>query len=78
MKVRVLELSKNDPKLLQKIFNDFDLNHSGSLTIDEVTSMITKLAISVERKYIYPFFKALDADNSGGVEYNEFVAYINK
>jgi len=38
--------------------------------------MIAKLKISVERKYVYPFFKILDADNSGGVEYSEFEKYI--
>jgi hypothetical protein len=32
-----------DPVFLRKIFDDFDLNSSGSLTIDEVTSMIAKL-----------------------------------
>ena len=46
------------------------------MTIDEVTNMIAKLKISVERKYVYPFFKILDADNSGGVEYHEFEKYI--
>jgi Ca2+-binding EF-hand superfamily protein len=75
---RLLELSKNDPKLLKKIHSDFDLNMSGSLTIDEVTNMVAKLKISVERKYIYPFFKILDADNSGGIEYSEFENYIIK
>jgi Ca2+-binding EF-hand superfamily protein len=73
---RVLELSKNDVKLLRKIHSDFDLNQSGTLTIDEITNMIAKLKISVERKYVYPFFKILDADNSGGVEYSEFEKYI--
>jgi len=29
------------------------------LTIDEVTNLIAKLRISVERKYIYPFFKVV-------------------
>ncbi len=72
----MLELSKNDPKLLRKIHSDFDLNQSGSLTIDEVTNMIAKLKISVERKYVYPFFKLIDADNSGGIEYGEFEKYI--
>lgn len=73
---RVLELSKNDPKLLRKIHSDFDLNQSGSLTIDEVTNMIAKLKISVERKYVYPFFKIIDSDNSGGIEFAEFEKYI--
>lgn len=38
--------------------------------------MIARLKISVERKMVYPFFKVLDADNSGGVEWAEFENYI--
>ena len=76
VRLRVLELARNDPKLLKKIHSDFDLNQTGHLTIDEITNMIAKLKISVERKYVYPFFKVLDSDNSGGVEYAEFEKYI--
>jgi Ca2+-binding EF-hand superfamily protein len=76
VRLRVLELAKNDPKLLKKVHSDFDLNQSGHLTIDEITNMIAKLKISIERKYVYPFFKILDSDNSGGVEYHEFEKYI--
>lgn len=73
---RVLQLSKNDPVLLKKIFNDFDLTGTESLTIDEVTNMIIKLRISVERKYIHPFFKMVDANNSGAIEQAEFESFI--
>lgn len=76
VKSRVLQLARNDPNLLRKIFNDFDLNGSESLTIDEVTNLIAKLRISVERKFIYPFFKIVDSNNSGAIEYPEFEQYI--
>lgn len=76
VKTRIFELARRDPNLLRKIFNDFDTNQSGALTIDEVTNLIAKLQISVERKYVYPFFKVVDADNSGSVEFEEFQAYI--
>jgi len=73
---RIWQLARRDPNLLRKIFNDFDLNQSGGLTIDEVTNLIAKLQISVERKYVYPFFKVVDADNSGCIEYGEFEQYV--
>lgn len=73
---RVQELARHDPKLLKKVFTDFDLNQSGHLTIDEMTNLIAKLRISVERKFVYPFFKIVDRNNSGGIEYDEFEAYI--
>ena len=76
VRTRVLELAKNDPKLVKKIHSDFDLNQSGNLTIDEVTNMIAKLKISVERKYVHPFFKYVDQDNSGTIDYPEFEKYI--
>ena len=76
VKSRVFELARQDPSLVRKIFNDFDLNSSGHLTIDETTNLIAKLKISVERKYVYPFFKVIDKNNSGGIEYDEFEAYI--
>ena len=38
--------------------------------------MLAKLQISVERKFVFPFFKVLDKDNSGGVEYEEFESFI--
>lgn len=38
--------------------------------------MIAKLRISVERKMVYPFFKIVDANNSGGIEFDEFEKYI--
>jgi Ca2+-binding EF-hand superfamily protein len=31
----------------------------------------------VERKYVHPFFKVIDADNSGDIEIGEFEAYIS-
>jgi len=46
------------------------------LTIDEVTNLIAKLRISVERKFIYPFFKTVDQNNSGAIEYDEFEAFL--
>ena len=76
VKSRVLQLARNDPALLRKIHSDFDLSGTETLTIDEVTNLIAKLRISVERKYIYPFFKIVDANNSGAIEFDEFEAYI--
>ena len=50
---------------IRKTFDDFDTSKTESLTVDEATSMIAKLKISVERKYVYPFFKLMDTNNSG-------------
>ena len=76
VKSRTLALAKNEPANIRKVFGDFDLNQSGHLTIDELTNMIAKLKISVERKFVYPFFKVIDANNSGGIEFEEWEHYL--
>jgi len=77
VKARILNFTRGgEDVLIKKVFGDFDINNSGALTIDEVTSMVAKLQISVERKYVRPFFKVLDKDNSGSVEFNEFEEFL--
>jgi len=76
VRAKILAKMGGDPSRLKKIFSDFDANASGSITLDETTNMIAKLLISVERKMVYPYFKLIDRDNSGGIEFEEFESYI--
>jgi Ca2+-binding EF-hand superfamily protein len=59
---RLLTLSGESTEefTLRKIFNEFDLNESGAITLDELAAMVAKLGISVERKYISGLLKAID------------------
>jgi Ca2+-binding EF-hand superfamily protein len=54
MRQRLLVISNSSQEeyVLRKIFKDFDLNCSGTITLDEMAAMLAKLGISVERKYI--------------------------
>lgn len=67
-----------DEGLITKIFEDFDLNQNGMITIDEFANMVAKLEISVERKYLRGIFREIDLDKSGGIELNEFYAFATK
>uniref|UniRef100_A0A7S3J5C4 EF-hand domain-containing protein n=1 Tax=Euplotes harpa TaxID=151035 RepID=A0A7S3J5C4_9SPIT len=62
--------------VLRKLFNYFDVNQSGNITMDELAAMLAKLEISVERKYINGIMKHIDADNNGAIEFNEFLNFI--
>jgi Ca2+-binding EF-hand superfamily protein len=62
--------------LLRKIFNYFDVNQSGNITIDELAAMMAKLEISVERKYLNGIMKVIDSDHNGSIEFNEFLNFI--
>jgi len=71
---RLLTLSGESTEefTLRKIFQQFDLNGSGSITLDELDAMVAKLGISVERKYITGLLKALDTNNTSTIEFEEF------
>ena len=75
---RLLSMSdqSSDEYVLRKVFNYFDVNESGNITIDELTAMIAKLKISVERKYINGVMKRIDSDNNGSIEFNEFLNFV--
>ena len=75
---RLLKMSNNtsDEYLLRKVFNYFDVNESGNITIDELAAMMAKLQISVERKYLSGIMKVIDSDNNGAIEFNEFLNFI--
>lgn len=75
---RLLKMSNesSDEYVLRKIFNYFDVNESGNITIDELAAMMAKLQISVERRYLNGIMKHIDEDNNGAIEFNEFLNFI--
>ncbi len=38
--------------LMKKIFNDFDTNKSGNLTLDELYAMTIKLEVPIHKKFL--------------------------
>lgn len=75
---RLLMLSNHSEEeyQLRKIFNSFDLNLSGSITIDELSAMLAKLGILFERKYTQALLDALDSNGNGRIEFDEFATFI--
>jgi Ca2+-binding EF-hand superfamily protein len=75
---RLLKMSNqsSDEYILRKLFNYFDTNESGNITIDELAAMLAKLQISVDRKYLNGIMRKVDQDNNGAIEFNEFLNYV--
>lgn len=78
IRLRLLEMSNHslEEYVLRKIFNDFDSNNSGTLTVDELAAMMASLKLSCERKYLTAILKVIDTNNSGAIEFEEFLNYI--
>jgi len=62
MRNRLIGISNSSQEeyVLRKIFNDFDTNKSGNLTLDELAALAAKLGVSVERKYLQGIMRAVD------------------
>lgn len=73
-----LTSGSTDENLIRKIYDDFDLNQNGMITIDEFANMVAKLEIAVERKYLRGIFREIDLDKSGAIEFEEFYNFATK
>lgn len=67
-----------DEGLIRKIYDDFDLNQNGMITIDEFANMVAKLEIAVERKYLRGIFREIDLNKSGAIEFEEFYGFATR
>lgn len=61
---------------VQDTFKDFDKDGSGSISKDELTWLLQKLAPGISRKEVSELFTAADTDKDGSVDWNEFVAFV--
>ncbi len=78
LRTKLLSFSKGqqDEYVLRAVFKEFDINASGDLTSDELGSMLSKLGISCDRKYITALFKRFDINGNGVIEFEEFCSYV--
>lgn len=75
-KLITLTTGSHDEYIMRKTFNEFDLDRSGVLTVDELRAMVTRLEMPLAEKYLQELFRMLDRNQSGGIEYEEFNHYI--
>lgn len=75
-RLRTLSNNTEEEFKLRKIFKQFDLNESGTITIEELAAMLAKLGIQIERKYIQGLLRAMDLNNNGVIEFDEFATLV--
>lgn len=78
LRQRLITLSNGQQEefKLKQIFDEFDVNGNGIVTMDEMAAMLASLGISVERRYLTAIIDHLDTNKSGGVEFEEFKVFI--
>jgi len=79
---RILLVSKTRERLAQwgytaqdilKIFNRFDVNLNGELSLDEFRKMVADMHIGLQDDRVVQLFETLDRDGGGGIDDKEFV-----
>ena len=75
-RLRTLSNHTEEEYKLRQIFKGFDLNNSGTITIEELAAMLAKLGIIVERKYVNALLRALDTNHNGMIEFEEFAGLV--
>ena len=78
MRHKLLDFSNNSTEelVLHNIFREFDTNGNGVLSVDELTAMLAKLEISVERKYVSALLAKFDKNGNGVIEFDEFTNFL--
>lgn len=75
---RLLSLSnkQSDEYMLRNIFNEFDVNKSGTLTADELQAMLIQLQISCDSSHLKEILSRFYHNGSGSIEFEEFLHFI--
>jgi Ca2+-binding EF-hand superfamily protein len=72
------ELTEEELSELQEIFDLADTDHGGSISQDELGSLLRTLGLQCNDDQLERMFKEADADGGGAIEFNEFVSVCSK
>ena len=73
-----IRLTKEMRTLLKVTFDSFDANHSRSIDFSELKNLIKILGVNFSRAQIQEIFKEIDEDESGTIEFDEFLKLMQK
>jgi len=73
------ELLAQDDNLqdLRNLFLEADVDHSGSLSIDEVYNVIRKMGAELKMEELIELMNEIDIDRDGELDIDEFMALMN-
>ena len=65
-------LSEEEIKKIKEAFQSIDIDHNGKLSLEEMKKVFEKSDLNLE--FNEEIFKQIDTDNSGTIEYTEFIS----
>ncbi|PAA75409.1 hypothetical protein BOX15_Mlig034209g1, partial [Macrostomum lignano] len=69
-------IDMDDNRKYRDVFKQFDLNGDGHITINELTVAVQAAGVNISKESLQSILKSADIDCSGGLDYEEFVAFL--
>ena len=69
------DFDENDQNIILKAFQHFDVDNSGKINVDEIKHVLTFLGDIMTEDEVNKFFKSVDIDKNGYLDYREFVNF---
>jgi len=66
---------KHEIAQVGRTFDEFDMDGSGSISLDEFTKLMSRLGANLTEEEIRTMMESLDTDKSGGVDREEFIQW---
>ena len=63
---------------LRAVFDEFDADHSGAVSIQEMSAMIAAMKLDVTDEKLAEMMRETDADGSGEIDFEEFFLVLKK
>ncbi|OVA15957.1 Protein kinase domain [Macleaya cordata] len=73
LKVMAENLTEEEIKGLQQMFNNMDTDRSGTITLEELKTGLSRLGSKLTESEIKQLMDAADVDQSGSIDYHEFI-----
>ena len=71
-------LSQGDLAELREVFNMVDLNRSGSISVDELSSLLRTLGVSCSQHELKLMVEEIDENGNGLIDFDEFVQVMSR
>ena len=69
------DFNENDEDIILKAFQHFDVDNSGKINVEEIKHVLTFLGDIMSEEEVNKFFKSVEIDKNGYLDYREFVHF---
>ena len=69
------DFDENDQNIILKAFQHFDVDNTGKINVDEIKHVLTFLGDIMTEDEVNKFFRSVDIDKNGYLDYREFINF---